>query len=352
VGIIGAGNVARSIHLPGLLLCPDVHVAAACSPVPGEAESLRLPSSYLSHTELLARRDIDAVVVATPTYLHAPIVLDAVRAGKHVLCEKPLALDFQAAEQMYAAAKRAGIVHMTAFTYRYAPAVQYLKHLIDTGALGSLRTVRASYLMALSPHLLGWRSTAAQAGSGVLADIGSHLVHLVHMLAGEIGQVCASQALFRNDPTSDVEDWISFLADMQEGVRGTFEISRVCPGRGAGITENMTIEVYGTEGGAEFSLQDPWGLKVAIGEDGKDPASSMQRVEVPAEFLRVPGSTRDPHAGDPRWGYRYDQEFQFVENVRRGQSRAPTLLDGMRCQAVLDAAIESSRERRWTSVRT
>jgi predicted dehydrogenase len=175
VGIIGAGGVARSIHLPGLRLCPDVHVAVACSPVPGEAERLGLPSSYLSHKELLARRDIEAVVIATPTYLHSPIVLDAVRAGKHVLCEKPLALDLQAAEQMYLAAEQAGIVHMTAFTYRFAPAVQYLKHLIDAAALGRLLTVRASYLMALSSHLLGWRSTAAQAGSGVLADIGSHL---------------------------------------------------------------------------------------------------------------------------------------------------------------------------------
>jgi predicted dehydrogenase len=352
VGIIGAGGVARSIHLPGLRLCPDVHVAAACSPVAGEAERLGLPSSYLSHKELLARRDIEAVVIATPTYLHSPIVLDAVRAGKHVLCEKPLALDFQAAEQMYLAAEQAGIVHMTAFTYRFAPAVQYLKHLINTSALGRLLTVRASYLMALSSHLLGWRSTAAQAGSGVLADIGSHLVHLVQLLAGEIEQVCASQALFRNDPASDVEDWIAFLADLQGGVRATFEISRVCPGRGAGVSENMTIEVYGTEGGAEFSLQDPWALRVAVGEDGRDPARPMQRVEVPTEFLRVPGSTRDPHAGDPRWGYRYDQEFQFVESVRLGQSRSPTLLDGVRCQAVLDAAIESGRERRWTSVRT
>jgi predicted dehydrogenase len=252
---------------------------------------------------------------------------------------------------MYAAAEKAGVVHMTAFTYRFAPAVQYLKHLIDTAVLGSLRTVRASYLMALSPHLLGWRSTVAQAGSGVLADIGSHLVHLVQMLAGEIGQVCASQAQFRNDPASDVEDWIAFLADMEGGVRATFEISRVCAGRGAGISENMTIEVYGTEGSAEFSLQDPWGLMAAVGDDGRDPARPMRRLDVPEEFLRVPGSTRDPHTDDRRWGYRYDQEWQFVENVRLGKSRTPTLLDGVRCQAVLDAALESAKGRCWTRVR-
>ncbi|PYT18242.1 MAG: hypothetical protein DMG59_04910 [Acidobacteria bacterium] len=350
IGIIGAGNVARSIHLPGLRLCRDVNVAAICSPIPGEAQSCGVPGAYLAYEEVLQRADIDAIVVATPTFLHPEIVIRAAEAGKHVLCEKPLALNLAAAREMYAAAEKAGVVHMTAFTYRFTPAVQYLKHLVDEGALGSLRTVRAAYLMALSSHLLGWRSTAAHAGSGVLADIGSHLVHLVQFLAGKIESVSASQMKFRQDPASDVEDWIAFLADMQGGVCATFEISRVCPGRGAGISENMTIELYGSDGAAAFSLQDPWGLEVALGEDGSDPARPMRRCEVPTEFLRLPGSVRDVHDGDPRWSYRYDQQFQFVESVRLGRSRAPTLLDGVRCQAVLDAALESAQTRKWIKV--
>src|SRR5207245_8247166 len=124
------------------------------------------------------------------------------------------------------------------------------------GELGALRTVRAAYLMALSGHLLGWRSTRRMAGSGVLADIGSHLVHMVQFLAGDIREVTASQRRFRDDAASDVEDWIAFLAEFAAGACGTFEISRVCAGRGAGITEEIFIELYGTSGSAIFSLQD------------------------------------------------------------------------------------------------
>ena len=350
VGIIGAGGVVRSIHLPGFRSCPGAEVVAACSPVPGEAEALGVPSTYPSYEDLLRRTDIDAVVVATPTYLHPPIAIAAARAGKHVLCEKPLGLNLREAQEIYAAAQSAGVVHMTGFTYQFTPAFQYMKHLAGKGALGKLRTVRAAYLMALSSHLLGWRSTIAQAGSGVLADIGSHLVYLVHLVAGDVERVCASQTKFREDPNSDVEDWVAFIADLKGGIRGTFEISRVCPGRGAGITEDMFIEVYGSEGGAAFSMQDPWHLQVAIGEDGRDPNRPLRRVEVPREFLSVPGSPRDIHKDDPRWGYRYDQAFQFTESVRLGQSRCPTLLDGVRCQAVLDAVLESAKKEQWISV--
>ena len=209
----------------------------------------------------------------------------------------------------------------------------------------------AAYLMALSGHVLGWRSEKRLAGSGVLADIGSHLVHLVQWLAGDIRALTASERRFREDPTSDVEDWVAFLAEFATGACGTFEISRVAPGRGAGITEDIFIELYGTRGSLVFSLQDPWGLMAALGEDGKDPARPLRHYDVPEEFLKLPGSPRDIHAHDRRWGYRYDQAFQFIESVKLGQARAPSFEDGVRCQAVLDAALESAGSRRWVEVR-
>ncbi len=251
---------------------------------------------------------------------------------------------------MLEAAEEAGVVHMTAFTYQFTPAFRYLRHLAASGVMGRLRTVRASYLMALSGHLLGWRSLASQAGSGVLADIGSHLVHLTQLAAGPVRAVCALQRRFRDDPASDVEDWIAFLAEFDGGACGTFEISRVCPGRGAGIGEDMFLELYGAEGSAVFSLQDPWGLQVATGEAGRDPNRRLERVAVPAAFLKLEGSPRDIDDGDPRWGYRYDQAFQFVESVSRREVRVPSFLDGVRCQAVLDAVIASSRSAHWVDV--
>jgi predicted dehydrogenase len=253
---------------------------------------------------------------------------------------------------MLAAAERAGIVHMTAFTYQYTPAIRYLQHLAASGQLGTIRTVRAAYLMALSGHLLGWRSLKKHAGSGVLADIGSHLVHLVQWVAGPVRSLSSTARRFREDPSSDTEDWIAFLADFDSGACGTFEISRVCAGRGAAITEDMFIEVYGTQGSGVFSLQKPWTLHVSLGEAAHDPARPLDEVRVPEEFLKIKGSVRDTAEDDPRWGYRYDQAFQFVESIRLKQSRKPTFADGVRCQAVLDAALASTESRGWVDVRT
>ncbi len=342
LAVIGAGGAARGIHVPALQLCPDVEIACIADPNPSaRVDGVPFTTHY---EELLARDDIAAVVIATPNFLHRPIALDAIRAGKHVLCEKPLGLNHAETVEMLQAAEAAGLVHMTAFTYRYAPAVQYIRALIEEGALGEIRTLRAAYLMALSGHLTGWRSERRLAGSGALADIGSHLIHITQFLLGRIAQVSAVGRSFE----SDVDDWIGFLAQFESGVMATFEISRVAPGRGAAITENMFIELYGSRGGVTFSLQDPWAVSLCVGECAKNPAENLARTPVPDAFLKLEGSPRDIHAHDPRWGYRYDQDYQFLESIRIGMVREPSFRAGVECQAVLDAVLSSCESGAWT----
>ena len=349
IGIIGVGGAALGIHIPGFRLCPEVEIAAVCDTDPTAAEKSGA-TSVTDYRDLLKRDDIQAVVNATPNYLHHEITLEALACGKHVLCEKPLSLDTGRAAEMLRAAEEAGVIHMAAYTYRYTPALQYMLHLVSSGELGAIRSVRAAYQMALSGHLLGWRSTKAQAGSGVLADIGSHLIHMVELVAGPIASLSASDRRFREDPNSDVEDWTSFLAEFSSGASGVFEISRVCAGRGAGITENLFIELYGSSGSAVFSLQDPWGLQVSLGDHAKDPARLLDHIDVPEQFLKIANSPRDVHAHDRRSGYRYDQAWQFVESIRMGQTRSPSFADGVRCQAVLDAVLASAASRQWVNV--
>ena len=364
IGLVGAGGVARRVHLPGFKRCPGVEVVGCCDPLQEAAESLGLPIADSDHEQFLARDNIDGVVVAVPNYLHREIALAALKAGKHVLCEKPLAMNAAEAAEMLSAAQSAGRVHMTAFTYGFAPAIQYLNHLVESGGLGEIRTVRAAYLMAFFGRLSGWRSSKKLAGSGVLADIGSHLIHLVQRLAGEIQAVSALEQRVLNDPDSDVDDWAAFLAEFKSGACGTFEVCRLCPGRGGDVTEQISVEVYGAEGGAVFSSQDPCGLQVSIGDDLKEPARKLRRVPVPEEFLKVPGSPRDVAPADPveapeenlyatdddpRWSYRYDQAFQFVDSIRRRKSPAPSFEDGLQCQRVLDAVLASSATRSWVA---
>jgi len=343
IGIIGAGGAARSIHIPALQLCPGVEIAGVADPNPAaRIEGIPFTATY---QDLLAQGDVAAVINATPNYLHRPITLDALAAGKHVLCEKPLGLNHQETLHMLRAAEAARLVHMTAFTYRYAPGVQYLRSLVEEGALGTIRTLRAAYLMALSGHLSGWRSERRSAGSGALADIGSHLIHITQFLLGPIARVSAAGRSFH----AEVDDWIGFLAEFSSGVAATVEISRVAPGRGAGITENMFLEVYGSEGGAVFSLQDPWAVSLCSGECARQPAENLVRAAAPEKFLKIPGSPRSVHAHDPRWGYRYDQDYQFVESIRMGAAREPSFRAGAECQAVLDAALSSWETGRWTA---
>jgi predicted dehydrogenase len=351
VALIGCGSVGRRIHAAGLRLCPDVELALACSRSQESAQSIGAPEITQDYRDVMARDDIDAVVIATPNNLHREIALAAFEAGKHVLCEKPLALNAEEAREMLDAAEASGKVHMTAFTYEFIPAVRYLKTLVDRGDLGEIRSVRGAYLMALAGHTLGWRSTKAQAGCGVLGDIGSHLIHLCHWLTGDIARLTAVDRKFREDPASDVEDWIAFLAEFDSGAVGTFELSRICPGRGADITEEMTIEVYGTEGGALMSMAEPRALWLATGDAAKDPANRLERVEIPESAWKLPGAPRDLNEGDPRWSYRYDQAFQFIQAIREDHSAKPTFKAGYRTQQVLDAALESAVSRGWEDVR-
>ena len=135
--IIGCGGVALQNHLPGLALCADVKVVAVCdsdeATLARAREQTGAAISTLHYQDIMKRDDVHAVIVATPNFTHAPIVLDAVRHGKHVLCEKPLALNLAEAKQMADAAEASGVRHMTAFTYRFVPAMRYLSHLVKRG---------------------------------------------------------------------------------------------------------------------------------------------------------------------------------------------------------------------------
>src|ERR1043166_1348196 len=140
VAIIGCGGITLQNHLPGLALCPDVKVTALCDADGATLERARQQTGVTiaatRYEEIVQRDDIHAVIIATPNFTHAPIALAAIAAGKHVLCEKPLALNWPEARGMAEAADRAGVRHMTAFTYRFVPAMRYLGHLIARGDLG------------------------------------------------------------------------------------------------------------------------------------------------------------------------------------------------------------------------
>lgn len=352
VAIIGCGGITLQNHLPGLALCPDVRVAALCdanSEVLARAKEVaKVDVATTQYQEVLRRDDVHAVIVATPNYLHAPIVIDAARAGKHVFCEKPLAMNFDEARQMYQAAESARVRHMTAFTYRFVPAMRYMKHLVDQGAIGQPYHFRSCRLQDWGQRSVGWRQVAKLAGSGELGDMLSHRIDFAHLLLGPMRQIVAHTRLFhpvRSGQASDLEDWVVIVSDFAAGATGVLESSKIATGQGESMYSQDHVEVNGSEGSLRYDTQRPHELLVA-----KKEGKSFTRVEVPPEFRVWPGSPRDPNQGNPLFVFRYDQNFEFIDAIRNQRRCFASFFDGALVQGIIDAALQSERERKWVDV--
>jgi predicted dehydrogenase len=367
VGIVGAGRIADFVHLPSLRLCPELgEVVAVASRDPARtkafAERWGIPRVHATWVALLDDPEIDAVVVCPPSDLNVPVATAAIAAGKHVLCEKPLALTFPEARALAEAAARSSRVHMVAFTFRFPAALRYLRRLVGEGHFGEIRHWRMSYFNdgQLDPRLpFTWRHQRARGGAGIVADMGSHMIDIARYLVGEIAAVSgvtrgyvAERPLAAGAGTGRVEtpDAGAFLAEFAAGAIGTFDMSRAVAGRGGtGRPQYQCVELHGTEGAAVYELVRPFQLQVSLG-----PALARRQqwatVEVPGDLLVYPGSPRNPRADDPLMGYKYDQGVAFLRAIRGESTDYPTFRDGAEAQRVVDAVDAASRERRWLPV--
>jgi predicted dehydrogenase len=363
VGVIGVGGISSQVHLPGLSLSPQAEIVALCDSdserLQQRAKEYKVEHTFSAYEELLQDPAIDAVVIATPTILHAPIALAAIAAGKHVLVEKQLGMSYAETVQMYEAAQSAGILHMTAFTYRFVPAMRYLKHLVDQGTIGLPRHLRIARIQDFPEVDLGWRQHRSLAGSGEVGDMGAHRIDFCHDVIGPIARVISVTRTFvtqRPDRAgkampADVEDFAVFLAEFADGVgveQGTvasFDLSKIAKGRDKGGKGLDEFEVYGTEGTLIYHLHRPH--EILIGR----PDGVLETVQVPREFLTYPGSPRNPFEGEPTTMFRYDEDIAFIQSIVNGHSGdLPTFYDGMRCQAVIDAVVQSAQQRSWVEV--
>ncbi len=322
-----------------------------------------------SYDRLLARDDIHLIDVCTPGNSHHDIAIAALRAGKHVLCEKPLANSLAQAKEMVEAAEQAGTVNMVTFNYRRVPAVQLAHKLIEDGRVGEVRHWRAVYLQdwILDPQFpLVWRLQKDLAGSGALGDIAAHIVDLAQFLVGPITEVIGTLNTFiKERPTEEassggsglsaaggtqmgevtVDDSTTILARFESGATGTFEATRLAAGR----RNYNSFEINGSEGSLIFNLERLNELQVYFTSDSED-----------VQGFRTINVTEPVHPYTDAWwpaGHIIGYEHSFVhtvkdllDGVKKNESPAPTFLDGYRCQAVLDAVEQSAASRQWTTV--
>jgi predicted dehydrogenase len=351
--MIGFWGIALQNHLPGLAQCPQAKVVAFCDSNAQVLERAKkqtaIEAAFTDYNDVLRREDVDSVVIATPNFTHAPIALAAVAAGKHVMCEKPIAMNLEEARRMLAAAEKAKIVHMTAFTYRFVPAMRYMTHLVKSGHIGQPYHFRAQRFQDWGGRNLAWRQVKKLAATGELGDMLSHRIDFAHLLVGPMKRLVARLKRFietRGGQASDLDDWVSILADFESGATGVFESSKLATGRGEGGKSPDVCEVNGSEGTLVYQLGRP--NEILIGSKG---GSGLEARPVPEEFLKVSGSPRDVHGGDPVIAFRWDQNFEFIDAIVNNRPASPSFEDGVRCQAVMEAAVESDAQGKWMDVK-
>ncbi len=270
VAMIGCGGIALANHLPGFALCGDkARVVALCDTDPAvlarAATQAGVSTTFADYRQAIEHPGVDAVVIATPNFSHAPIALAAFAAGKHVLCEKPLALSHAESLGMLRAAEAAGVRHMTAFTYRFVPAMRYISHLVASGAIGQPYHFRAQRFQDWGSRALGWRQVQKLAGSGELGDMLSHRIDFAHLLCGDIKSLVADTRRFLDDrggQPNDLDDWVALLAEFASGATGVLESTKHATGRGEGGKSRDYCEVNGSEGSLVYLLERPNEIQV------------------------------------------------------------------------------------------
>ena len=349
VGIIGCGGIVLQNHLPGLALCGEVYVAGLCDSDAQTLERARTETgcSFVTtqYAELLAREDIQAVIIATPNMLHFPIAMAAIAAGKHVLCEKPIAMNAVDALVLARSADAAGVRHMTAFTYLFVPAMRYLKHLVEQGDLGEPRHYRSCRLQDWGTRDLGWRMVKKHAGTGELGDMLSHRINFAQHIVGPMTRLVANVKTLtpiRGGKPNDTDDWVAIIADFRNGATGVLESSKLASGRNESWRSLDYVEINGSEASFEFTT-GKWNEL----QHGRLGGPGMAVLPVPPEFWVWPGSNRDPRVGDPLVSFRYDQAVEFINAIREQRPCVVTFHEGAAAQTVMDAALESAQSGRW-----
>jgi predicted dehydrogenase len=312
--------------------------------------------------KVIERKDIDIIDISTPTYLHHDMVIAAAKAGKHIFCEKPMALSYAEAKEMYDAAKKSAGKHYINFNYRRCPAIVLAKEIIDEGKLGRIYHWRGCYLQSwiMDPDFpLTWHLRKETAGAGPHFDLNSHNMDLALFLVGAIKSVCAMTTNFITErPLPDetkartfqagskgtekgkvtVEDAAFVTAEFENGALGAFEATRFATGR-----KNYNyFEIYGEKGALAFDMQRMNELQYLSESDGEK-ERGFRNILV----------TEPAHKYVANWwppghiiGYEHEHVHavvDFLAAIETGKDIEPNLFDGLKVTQVLEASLESAR---------
>jgi len=351
-GLVGGGFMARVHAAAARSAGARLTAVASSSRARAEtaARELGVARAEDDAARLFAASDVDVVHICTPNATHAPLAAAALAAGKHVVCEKPLATSVADARALVQAADDAGVVAAVPFVYRYHPMVREARARVASGRVGTLLTLDGTYLQdwMLRQDDDDWRADAATGGaSRAFADIGSHLCDLVEFVTGEriVRLAARTRRVFdeRRGRTVTNEDVAAVLIETESGALGTLLVSQMAPGR----KNALVIELHGSRRSIRFDQERPEELWVGARKGSRltlrDPATASPDA---ARLQSLP-------AGHPM-GYQ-DAFDGFVADVYRAiagepADGLPTFADGVRAAVVTDAVLASAERRSWIEV--
>jgi predicted dehydrogenase len=378
VGVIGLGWMGRvhsssyrrvPEHFPDLGVTPRLVVAADVSPSRrAHAELVGFERTAEDWRAVIDDPAVEAVSITLPNAMHREVALAAIEAGKHVWVEKPVGRGLQDTVAVADAARRAGVVNAVGFCYRFAPAVQHARALIEAGAIGEVNHYRGVFLADYANRpdaAASWRFLRADAGSGALGDLMAHIVDMTHFLLGPIERLSGRTATmiprrprqtgegthFSRVATDDLvdvenEDWAAAMIELGGGAVGSLEASRVI----VGPHVRMRFEVHGTTGALAWELERMNELeRFQLASNGGD-----EGYMTVLAGTRHPGfAAFQPGAGVPM-GYddlRVLEASRFLAAVRDGEQRGPGLDEMVACASVLAAIERSAASGGWEDVR-
>jgi predicted dehydrogenase len=362
VGILGAGSWAQLAHIPGFQRDDRCEVVAIADPVVERAQALAaqfgIPHVHDTHEALIDRADVDVVDVCTPNHTHFALTMRALEAGKHVLCEKPVAYDYRDTRRAAALARERGLRTKLGFTFRFAPAMRYMKALIDEGFVGTPFIFNgyeqnSQFLDPMNP-LRQVDHTADQSVIQVssLEGYGAPIMDIAHLAMGSrfasvVGTMrnFVPERMVRATGTMmrmNIDDGDIFIGDFASGTFGSIQTSFVTVGNYPGIE----ARVYGSEGALICRLVEEEGicesLKGATAEQVE-----FRELEIPARFYPLGGSKRESW----RSLFYANLTHSFVSEILDPSLPAEgDFDDGAHVQELINAVTLSVRERRWVDI--
>jgi len=362
VGLVGYGMIGKVHALayreipniyPGVL--PALTLVAVCTTNEQSAQTAAHDGGFAAWTtnveSLLSREDVDVVDVCTPNFAHHQIILAALRAGKSVIVEKPLACTVTEAKEIAAAAATAkGRLGMI-FNYRFVPALMLAQKMIAEGALGAIYHFEINYLHSgyQNPNRpLSWKLRRVQSGGGALVDLGSHIIDLARYLLGEFAKVEATTRTYVTErPVSattserkpvDVDDAAWLQAKMQSGAQGTLFTTRFA----TGAADDLNVQIYGERGAVKFSLEDANVLNY-FDAQSKPATQGWTRIHTGAQYQ---GAAVPPPRSILGWNRTHTENiYQFLRALTQEKPFTPDVTDGLRVQKIIDDAYQSAATR-------